>query len=66
MQVSIAKAWCNEAYRRLIAVGHQVFGAIGYSEEHELPLYFRKARVSEAFFGNANYHKQLIEGELFA
>ena len=63
--VSITKAWCNEAHRRIIATSHQVFGAIGYSEEHELPLYFRKARMSEASFGNANYHKQLIEGELF-
>ena len=64
-QVSIAKAWCNEAHRRVIATGHQVFGAIGYSEEHEMPLYFRKARMSEVFFGNANYHKKLIEEELF-
>ena len=65
-EVSIAKAWCNEAYRRIVVLGHQVFGGIGYMEEHDLPLYFRRARVAEAAFGDAAFHRKIVADHLYA
>jgi alkylation response protein AidB-like acyl-CoA dehydrogenase len=64
-QASIAKAWCNQAYRRVVALGHQVHGGVGYIEEHDLPLYFRRARVAEAAFGDADYHRKIVADHLF-
>ena len=64
LQVSICKAWCNQALRRVIALSHQVFGGIGYAEEHDLPLYFRRARTFEALFGNLEYHRKEIAESL--
>jgi len=65
-EVSIAKAWCSEAYRRIVALGHQVFGGIGYMEEHDLPLYFRRARVAEAAFGDAAFHRKIVAEHIYS
>ena len=65
-EVSIAKAWCSEAYRRIVALGHQVFGGIGYMEEHDLPLYFRRARVAEAAFGDASFHRKIVAEHIYS
>ncbi len=64
-QVAMAKAWCNEAYKRVVALGHQVFGGIGYCEEHEMPLYFRRARISEVTFGDTDFHRKVVADHLF-
>ncbi|RJQ86924.1 MAG: acyl-CoA dehydrogenase [Desulfobacteraceae bacterium] len=65
-EASIAKAWCNEAHRRIVALGHQVFGGVGYMEEYDLPHYFRRARVAEATFGDSDYHRRIIADHVFA
>ena len=65
-EASIAKAWCSEAYRRIVALGHQVFGGIGYMEEHDLPLYFRRARVAEATFGDAAFHRKIVADHIYS
>ena len=66
MQASIAKAWCNEAYRRVVALGHQLFSGIGYCEEHDLPLYFRRSRVAEIAFGDSDFHRKAIAEQLYS
>jgi alkylation response protein AidB-like acyl-CoA dehydrogenase len=65
MQTSVTKAWCNEAYRRVVALGHQVFGGVGYCEDHDMPGYFRRARASETAFGCTDYHLGLVADLLF-
>ncbi len=58
-EVSIAKAWVSQAYRRVCATAHQCHGAIGFTKEHDLQLYTRRAKVQELGYGDANYHKEL-------
>ena len=55
-EVSMAKAWVGEAYRRVTASGHQVHGAIGFTREHDLHHYFRHALASELAFGDPVHH----------
>ncbi len=66
MQCAMAKAWCNEAYKRVVNIGHQVMGGIGYAEEHELPLHFRRSRFAEPTFGGGDYHRQKIADQLLS
>lgn len=56
-EVSMAKAWVSDAYRRVCALGHQVHGAIGFTGEHDLHLYLRHAIASELTFGDADHHR---------
>ncbi len=65
-QVAISKAWCNEAYKRIVAQGHQVLGGIGYCEEHDMHLYFRRARIAEVAFGDADFHRKIVAEQLYS
>ena len=58
-EISIAKAWISQAYRRVCATAHQCHGAIGFTREHDLHLYTRRAKVQELSYGDTNYHKEL-------
>ena len=46
-EVSVAKAWVSAAYERVCATAHQSHGAIGFTKEHDLQLYTRRAKVQE-------------------
>jgi len=64
MEVSMAKAWVNEAYRRVTLLGHQIHGAIGFCEDHDMPLYFKRAKGSEPTFGDADFHREMVAKQL--
>jgi alkylation response protein AidB-like acyl-CoA dehydrogenase len=57
---SMCKAWGSEAYRKLLGLGHQVVGGIGFMEEHDLHLYFRRAKAAELAFGDADFHRERV------
>lgn len=59
-QAAKTKAWCNQAYRRIVQLGHQVIGGVGYCEEHEMPLFFRHARVAEVMLGDCDTHLEVL------
>ncbi len=59
-EASMCKAWVSDSYRRLVALGHQVFGGIGFMEEHDLQLYFKRAKAAEQMFGDADFHREMV------
>jgi alkylation response protein AidB-like acyl-CoA dehydrogenase len=58
--VSIAKAYTSDAYRKTAGNGIQVHGGIGFTWEHDLHLYFKRAKASEVLLGDATYHRELV------
>ena len=58
--VAITKAWVSEAYRRVCALGHQCHGAIGFTKEHNMQLYSRRAKAAELAFGDADFHLETV------
>jgi alkylation response protein AidB-like acyl-CoA dehydrogenase len=60
LATSIAKAYCSEAYREVANRGVQVHGGIGFTWEHDLQLYYRRAKASETMFGDATFHRERI------
>ncbi|HVR38701.1 MAG TPA: acyl-CoA dehydrogenase family protein [Thermoanaerobaculia bacterium] len=60
LDVSIAKAYCSDAYREVCNRGIQVHGGIGFTWEHDLQLYFKRAKASETLFGDATFHRERI------
>jgi len=63
-EVAMTKAWCSEAYRRITALGHQVHGGAGFVQDHDMPLYFRRARGAMVLFGNSDFHREVLACEL--
>ena len=60
LAVSMAKAYVSDAYRRVSAGGIQLHGGIGFTWEHDLHLYFKRAKGSEFTFGDATYHRERV------
>jgi alkylation response protein AidB-like acyl-CoA dehydrogenase len=60
LSVSIAKAYCSDAYREVANRGVQIHGGIGFTWEHDLQLYYKRAKSSETLFGDAAFHRERI------
>ena len=52
----VAKAAAGEAARRILKDGIQIHGGIGYTWEHDLHLYLRRATADEYLFGTTGWH----------
>ncbi len=59
-EVAMAKALTNEKFKRIAALGIQIHGAIGFTEEHDLPLYFKRAKAWEISLGDTRFHLDRI------
>ena len=62
--VAMAKAWCSEAYRRICDLAHQCHGAIGFCEDHDLPLYSRRAKTYEFALGDSRFQRRFVAKEI--
>jgi alkylation response protein AidB-like acyl-CoA dehydrogenase len=60
LAASMAKAYVSDAYRRTAGAGIQLHGGIGFTWEHDLHLYFKRAKSSEFTFGDASYHRERV------
>lgn len=58
-EVAMAKAWVSGAYQRVCATAHQCHGAIGFTKEHNLQLYTRRAKAQELSYGEVDFHREL-------
>lgn len=63
-EAAMAKAWVSDAYRRVTLLGHQCIGGVGFIDDHDLPLYSRRAKGAETTFGDADYHREVVAQEL--
>jgi len=61
-----AKAAAGEAARRILKDGAQIHGGIGYTWEHDLHLYLRRATADEDALGTTSWHLDRIADLLFA
>ncbi len=60
----LAKAYCSDAYFHCTAENIQIHGGIGFTWEHPAHLYFKRAKSSEIFLGDATYHRELLAQRL--
>lgn len=60
LAVSIAKGYASDAAREVGNRGVQIHGGIGFTWEHNIQLYYKRAKASEVMFGDANYHREAI------
>ena len=62
--IAIAKAWTSEAYGRVTLLAHQIFGAIGFTMDHDIHLYYRQAKAGEIIFGDADFQRAIVAREM--
>jgi alkylation response protein AidB-like acyl-CoA dehydrogenase len=64
LAASLAKAYCSDAFFHAAAENIQIHGGIGFTWEHDAHLYFRRAKSSEIYLGDATYHRELVAQKL--
>ena len=60
-----ATAFACDALRRVSLEVHHTFGAIGYADEHEAPLHFKRIHLDSIALGGARAARQGIAAFLF-
>jgi alkylation response protein AidB-like acyl-CoA dehydrogenase len=60
-----AKAAAGDAARRILKDGAQIHGGIGYTWEHDLHLYLRRATADEDLLGTTSWHLDRVGDLLF-
>jgi alkylation response protein AidB-like acyl-CoA dehydrogenase len=63
-EAAMAKAWTSGAARRVTQLAHQIHGAVSFCEEHDMHLYYRKAKAGEVAFGDGDYHLEKVARQL--
>ncbi len=63
-EAAITKAWVSDAYQRVVALGTQAHGGVSIIEDHDMPLYFRRAKAAELAFGDARFHRKTVARNL--
>ncbi|HZQ34675.1 MAG TPA: acyl-CoA dehydrogenase family protein, partial [Dehalococcoidia bacterium] len=64
LNVHMAKAWCSEATRRVVAHGQQIHGGIGFTKDYKIQLFFRRQKRSELMWGDADFHREKVADAL--
>jgi alkylation response protein AidB-like acyl-CoA dehydrogenase len=64
IKLSVAKAWCNEAYKKVAEDGVQVHGAIGTTRDHDMGLYYRRSKAADPTFGDTEDHREVVAKSL--
>jgi alkylation response protein AidB-like acyl-CoA dehydrogenase len=59
-EVAAAKVWVNEAYKRVVALGHEILGGVGYMTDHDMTLYSRRAKAAQIAFGDASFYRKIV------
>ncbi len=57
---SIAKAYCSDAYFFVTGSAIQIHGGVGFTEEYDIQLYFKRAKSTETFLGSAIWHRDQL------
>jgi alkylation response protein AidB-like acyl-CoA dehydrogenase len=61
---STAKTWAGDASKRVMASALQVHGGIGFTWEHDLHLFLKRAQLDQLTFGDASWHRARLGGLL--
>ena len=56
----LAKAQAADTYAQCAGSAIQVHGGIAFTWEHDLHLYFRRAKTTQALFGGSTHHRRLL------
>jgi len=60
LAISMAKAAAGDAQRLIAQEGIQILGGIGYTWEHDMHLYVKRAKTGDALLGTSSDHRARV------
>ena len=61
---ALVKGLASHTYFHVAAENIQIHGGIGFTWEHDAHLYFKRAKASELFLGDASYHRERLASRI--
>jgi alkylation response protein AidB-like acyl-CoA dehydrogenase len=56
----MAKARLSDVFSRASDRAVLMHGGIGFTWEHDIHLWFKRARLNDSFFGDAIFHRERV------
>lgn len=63
-EVATTKAWTNEAYKRCTRMGVHIHGGIGTTRDHDIGLYYRRARQAALLFADTEMCNEVVAHQM--
>jgi alkylation response protein AidB-like acyl-CoA dehydrogenase len=63
-EAAMAKAWVGEAYEKVVTLATQAHGGVSIIEDHNLPLYFKRAPGANMFCGDTRFYLETVAQNL--
>jgi alkylation response protein AidB-like acyl-CoA dehydrogenase len=60
LAAAMAKSYTSDAYRAVAGEGIQIHGGIGFTWEHDMHIFFKRAKGSEFTFGDATFNRERV------
>jgi alkylation response protein AidB-like acyl-CoA dehydrogenase len=60
LAAAMAKSYTSDAYRVVAGEGIQIHGGIGFTWEHDMHIYFKRAKSSEVTFGDGTWNREIV------
>ena len=58
--VAMAKSFCGDTCKKVVAEGIQMHGGIGFTWDHDMHLYFKRVWSDDNAFGDSNYQREVV------
>lgn len=65
-EVSTAKAWAGDAAALVAGAGIQLHGGIGYTWEHDMHLFQKRAKLDQVLYGDSRWHLRRLADLIFS
>jgi alkylation response protein AidB-like acyl-CoA dehydrogenase len=59
-EIAIACSWASQACERIVALAHQIHGAIGVTMDHDLQFYTKRIKAAVLTFGGADLYREVV------
>ena len=59
-EASMAKAYVNEVYKDVSKWAVRLHGAIATSDDHDIPLYYRRSKAADTAYGGTDFHREIV------
>ncbi len=64
LQIAMTKVKANEVYRRIALSGVKIHGAIGFTMDHDIGLYYRRVLGAEFVLGDTDLHLDKVAANI--
>lgn len=63
-EIAMAKAYTSDAYINITILGQEIHGGTGLIKEHDMQIYFRRAKAAALSLGNATFQRKIVASEM--